>query len=215
MMDQEIHDYAERHSSDEPTLLSKIRRETYLRTVYPQMLSGPLQGRLLAMISKLVNPLQILEIGTFTGYSALCLCEGLAPEGMLHTIESNPEMALMARGYFGEAGEEHRIKLHEGEAMDILPSLEGPFDLVFVDAAKEQYIDYFRMIIDKMRPGGIILVDNVLWGGKVLDERHSKDKETQGIIDFNRHVRKDGRVETVLLPLRDGISLIRVVRHQA
>lgn len=208
-MGKDIQDHAEEYSSQEPGHLGQIRRETHLRTVYPQMLSGHLQGRLLSMISKLVRPKNILEIGTFTGYSTFCLLEGLTDGGKVHTIESNPETARMALNYFRQHAVEDSVILHVDDALSILDDLEGPFELVFIDADKEQYPLYYRHIISKVAPGGIILADNMFWGGKVLEEEDKMDKETRGIIEFSRTVQSDKRVEVVMLPVRDGISVIR------
>ena len=204
----DIERYAEMHSSPEPELLSKLNRETHLRTHMPQMLSGTAQGTFLRMISRMLKPERILEIGTFTGYSALCLAEGLPESGMLHTIELNPEMQDFAGRYFAEAGLGHKITIHIGHAAEVIPCLPGSFDLVFIDADKENYILYFELCMKKLNPGGFILADNTLWYGKVLDT-HSADKETMAIQAFNDFVMRFPGVENLMLPFRDGLTLIR------
>jgi predicted O-methyltransferase YrrM len=210
MIDKHIYEYIENHSSEETPLLRKIRRETHLRTVYPQMLSGPVQGKLLEMISRMIRPLRILEIGTFTGYSAICLASGLRGGGRLFTIDSNQEMTHLASGYFIEAGLQDSIVTFTGSALDIIPELEESFDLVFIDAAKEEYPEYYQMVVERMNPGGYILADNVLWDGKVLENPENHDKETRGITTFNTLILNDDRVEQVMLPVRDGLTIIRV-----
>jgi caffeoyl-CoA O-methyltransferase len=159
----------------------------------------------------LMQPVSILEIGTFTGYSAICLAHGLRPEGVLHTIDNNPEVAHIAGKFFKESGFEHQIVQHQGDAMDILPSLSGPYDLVFIDADKENYENYYEAVFPKVRKGGIIIADNVLWYGKVIDPDAANDKETRGIVAFNLHVKNDHRVEHLLLPVRDGLMLVRKI----
>lgn len=201
--------YAECHSSPEPELLAKLNRETHLRTHMPQMLSGNLQGAFLRMISQMISPGKILEVGTFTGYSAICLASGLREGGILHTLEVNPEMEIFAEKYFREAGLSDKIRLHLGPAMETLPSLEGPFDLVFIDADKENYIAYFELCLEKLSPQGWILADNTLWYGRVLDTAHNPDSETAGIVAFNKYLLSRQDIEVLLLPLRDGLTLIR------
>jgi caffeoyl-CoA O-methyltransferase len=201
--------YALQHSSGEDEILNRLSRETHLSTVYPHMLSGPLQGRLLEMISHMMKPSRILEIGTFTGYSGICLARGLAEGGILHTIDINDETSLMAQKYFGAAGLSDRIVLHTGDAVDIVPALDEAFDLVFIDADKEQYLAYYHAVFTKLKIGGFILADNVLWGGKVLPGSKFRDKETGGILEFNIFVEADIRVEKLLIPLRDGLFMIR------
>jgi caffeoyl-CoA O-methyltransferase len=175
----------------------------------PNMLSGHLQGAFLRMMSQLLKPSCILEIGTFTGYSAICLAEGLSTGGILHTIDNNPEMEDFAMRYITEAGMENNIRIHVGEALEILPGIPGPFDMVFIDADKDNYISYYNMVIDKVAQGGLIIADNALWYGKVLDKDALNDKETAGIVAFNEYVQNDTRVENVLLPIRDGLMMIR------
>ncbi len=205
----DIYNYAEAFSTEESPVLQKLNRETHLKILYPRMLSGKLQGNLLRMVSCMLRPSSILEIGTFTGYSAICLAEGLADKGMLHTIEINPELEDMIHRYFKEAKITSKTALHIGNAMDIVPSFNTTFDLVFIDADKENYLNYYNMVFDKVRVGGIIIADNVLWGGKVLKDKPAVDKETRGIKEFNEFVQKDNRVENMLLPLRDGLMIVR------
>jgi len=201
--------YSEDHTSKESILLQKLYRETNVKVLYPQMLSGKLQGSLLKMISKMIRPERILEIGTFTGYSAICLAHGLTANGLMHTIEVNPELEEMIMRYFTEAGITTKVKLHIGNAMEIIPTFNDIFDLVFIDADKENYLNYYKLVFDKVKQGGFILTDNVLWGGKVLEKVPASDTETNSIIAFNKFVQNDDRVENVLLPIRDGIMMIR------
>lgn len=209
MIDSELEKYAETHSSKESDLLYRLNRETHLKVLIPRMLSGAMQGKLLEMLSLMIRPKQILEIGTYTGYSAICLAKGLAVDGVLHTIEKNPELESIAKKYFEEAEIEHQINYHLGNALDVIPKIEEFFDLVFLDADKENYLNYYHLIFDKICPGGYILADNVFWSGKVLTTPNSHDKEAIGIIEFNKFIQQDERVENVMLPLRDGLSLIR------
>jgi caffeoyl-CoA O-methyltransferase len=209
IIDESIQRYAEQHTSPESELLRKINRDTHAKVTMPRMLSGHLQGRFLAMISQMIRPHRILEIGTYTGYSALCLAEGLPPGGTLVTIDINEELEDKVRTYFEESGLADRIDYRIGDAATIIPSLGGQFDLVFIDADKENYSRYFDLVIDHVREGGIILADNVLWSGKVLQEK--PDKDTRAIIAFNRKIQEDRRVENILLPIRDGILMIRKV----
>jgi predicted O-methyltransferase YrrM len=175
------------------------------------MLSGHLQGRVLSMLSHMISPSKILEIGTYTGYSAICLAEGLRPGGLLTTIDINDELEDMILGYIEKSGNGNRIKFIPGDATSIIPTLEGPFDLVFIDADKENYINYFHLIVPMMNKGGIILSDNVLWSGKVLEEVKANDTATQVLLDYNKLLKEDPRVETVLLPIRDGLTVSRVL----
>jgi predicted O-methyltransferase YrrM len=206
----ELQKYAERHTTPESPLLAKINRETHASVLMPRMLSAHLQGRVLAMISHLLQPRTILEIGTYTGYSALCLAEGMTEDGMLITIDKNEELEDPVRSYFEASGMSERIDYRIGDATQIIPTLEMKFDLVFIDADKENYSNYYDMVMDKLNLKGIILADNVLWSGKVLDE--NPDKDTRAIIDFNKKVTDDPRVENVLLPIRDGIMMIRKLK---
>lgn len=203
-----ILEYAEQHTDPEPELLGRLRRETHLNYLYPRMLSGVLQGRLLATLSKLLRPKRILEIGTYTGYSALCLAEGLPEDGLLHSIELDPELREIATRYLREAGYSDKIQLHTGAALDIIPSLKETFELVFMDAEKYEYEAYLNAVLPLMPAGGLILADNVLWSGNVADPE-IQDKKTNALRGFNRFVVEDPRLEVVLLPIRDGISLIR------
>ncbi|WP_133271820.1 O-methyltransferase [Hymenobacter radiodurans] len=209
--DDERHQYAEAHTTPESELLRRLNRETHVQVLAPRMLSGHLQGRLLSMISHMVRPRRILEIGTFTGYSALCLAEGLAPEGELHTIEFNPELETRIRRYVAAANLTNRVHLHIGDARIVLPTLTETWDLVFIDADKINNDVYFELIIDQVRPGGFLLIDNVLWGDKVLPSYSVKpaDKDTHAVRAFNDKVQTDTRVENVFLPLRDGLLLLR------
>jgi caffeoyl-CoA O-methyltransferase len=202
--------YSEEHSSEEPEILKKLNRETHIKVMQPRMLSGHLQGRILSLLSKLLNPTSVLEIGTYTGYSALCLAEGLSQNGIVHTIEKNPERAEMVQRYITEAGFESKIKTYIGDAAEVIPSIDGMFDLVFIDADKSNYSLYFDLVIDRMRPGGIILTDNVLWSGKVVEPIDPRDADTIDMLEFNRKLKNDPRIEVVLLPVRDGLSVARV-----
>jgi predicted O-methyltransferase YrrM len=211
MIDPLLQEYIEGHTTPEPELLYELRRKTFLHTPYPRMLSGPVQGRFLEMISRMIRPERILEIGTFTGYSAICLAKGLARDGKLHTIEAEPAYSVIARDYFRKAKLDDLIELHDGDALDIIPQLKETFDLVFIDAAKDHYVDYYEAVFDKVRQGGYILADNALWDGKVLEKERPGDKETKGIIEFNKMVQEDERVENVLLSVRDGLMVIRKI----
>lgn len=199
--------YLENHTDSENGLLKRISRETYLKETQAHMLSGHLQGRVLSMLSKLTSPTNILEIGTFTGYASLCLAEGLKPHGTLHTIDINEELEDRVRAYFNESPYANQINYHLGNAMDIIPGLDETFDLVFIDADKKNNINYYQLVIEKVPSGGLILIDNVLWKGKVLQEDY--DKQTELILELNKQVAADSRVEKVILPLRDGLFLIR------
>jgi len=203
-----LDDYLSAHTTAESSLLQTLQRETYLRVLQPHMISGVVQGRLLAMLSKIIRPQYILEIGTFTGYAMLCLAEGLQPNGRLHTIEVNDELEEMIQKYIIKAGLEAQITLHLGQALHIIPTLPYTFDLVFIDADKLAYPQYYELALAKTRKGGSILIDNVLWKGKVLDLNTHKDKKTQALHAFNEMVTKDERVENVLLPLRDGLMWV-------
>ena len=207
----EIQQYAEKHTSPESEHLKKINRETHAQVMMPRMLSGHLQGRVLSMISCLSKPKAILEIGTYTGYSAICLAEGLQQNGKLITIDINDELEQRVRKYIAEAGFTEKIDYRIGNALDIIPKLNTRFDLVYIDADKENYSRYFDLVIDSVTLNGIILADNVLWSGKVL--KGKPDKDTKAIIDFNTKIYNDKRVENVLLPIRDGIMVIRKVKE--
>ncbi|MEN8226387.1 MAG: O-methyltransferase [Bacteroidota bacterium] len=202
--------YLEDHCPAEPELLKRLDRETNLTVPYPNMLTGHVQGRFLAFISKLLRPRYILEIGTYTGYSAICFAEGLAEGGHIHTIDKNPEVEEIAIRYFREAGLENVITRYEGKALEIIPKMEESFDLIFLDADKENYPEYLGICKEKLNPNGLLLVDNTLWGGKVLHKLHSGDQETKGITLFNKMVKEDPELDSFLLPLRDGITMIRL-----
>lgn len=209
-LDPSIDEYAVTHSAPEPELLQMLSRETHLKTTMPRMLSGHLQGRLLSLLSKLVRPRIILEIGTFTGYSTLCLAEGLEPEGQLITIDSNDETTVIAKKYFELSGISSRILVLTGDAMKLIPEMQERCDLVFIDADKENYGAYYDMVIDRMNPGGLIIADNVLWSGKVIAPVKANDQETKSLMAFNEKVCSDNRVEQLLLPVRDGLMILRV-----
>lgn len=210
-LSDELENYIENHSQNEPELLTQLNKETYQKILLPRMLSGHFQGRVLSMLSKLIRPTNILEIGTYTGYSALCLCEGMQENGVLHTIDIKEELVDFQRKYFDKSKFGNQIVQHLGEAINIIPTLDLKFDLVFIDADKENYINYFNTILPKMNKGGIILSDNVLWSGKVLEETNPKDLETKIIKEYNKLLATDSRVETVLLPIRDGLTVSRVL----
>lgn len=207
---KELSAYCEAHSTEESDALKALNRETHAKILMPRMLSGHLQGRFLSMISHMLQPKRILEIGTFTGYSAICLAEGLAKGGELITIDNNEELRKIAQDHVSKAGFEHQIKLITGQASEEIEKLNGEFDLVFIDADKSNYAHYFEQVIDKVRQGGIIIADNVLWSGKVLEDQTEKtDKDTAALMAFNKQVMLDKRVENVLLPIRDGLMMIR------
>jgi caffeoyl-CoA O-methyltransferase len=199
--------YVEEHTAPESDLLKKISRDTHAQVLMPRMLSGHVQGRFLAMISQIIRPASILEIGTYTGYSAICLAEGLAPNGKLITIDVNEELESRVRGYFQQAGIASKVEYHMGDAAKIIPTLDVKFDLVFIDADKENYALYYDLVFDKINPGGVILADNVLWSGKVTQPK--TDKDTRALVEFNKKVYLDTRVESMILPLRDGIMMMR------
>jgi predicted O-methyltransferase YrrM len=206
---EDLDEYVVAHSEQEPELLQQLTRETYQKILQPIMLSGPYQGRVLSMISKLVNPKNVLELGTFTGYSTLCLAEGMTASGELHTIDINEELVDFQRKYFDKSDFGSQIFQHTGNALDIIPTLDLTFDLVFIDADKPNYSNYFHLIIDKLKPGGIILSDNVLWHGKVVEPLDEKDLSTKAVLDYNTLLKNDKRIETVLLPIRDGLTISR------
>lgn len=203
--------YVTTHSQSEPELLKELNRETYLKILQPRMLSGHFQGRVLSMLSKIIRPHRILEIGTYTGYATLCLAEGLTKNGSIDTIDINDELFNFQKKFFKKSAFNSQIKSHIGDAKYIIPTLKTTFDLVFIDADKENYALYFDLIIDKMNPGGIILSDNVLWSGKVIEPIKSNDKTTEAIDFYNKKINEDPRVETVLLPIRDGLTVTRVL----
>ncbi|WP_100614234.1 O-methyltransferase [Confluentibacter citreus] len=206
-----LDDYVVKHSEDEPELLQQLSRETYQKILQPRMLSGHYQGRLLSIISKLVNPKNILEIGTYTGYSALCLAEGIQTSGELHTIDINEELIDFQRKYFDKSNYGKQIFQHLGNALEIIPKLNKTFDLIFIDADKDNYPNYFNVIIDKLNIGGILLSDNVLWSGKVIEPIKKDDTSTKALLEYNTLLKEDKRIETVILPIRDGLTISRKV----
>ncbi len=206
-MNELIENYCEKHTSPVSEILNELDRITHLRTMQPHMLSGALQGEFLIFVSKMLQPKLVLDIGTFTGYSAICLAQGLALDGHLHTIDIDDEKENIVRTFIKKANLEEKITYHLGKALEIIPSLSGDFDLVFIDADKENYAAYFDMVIDRVRAGGLIIADNVLWKGKILQD--TMDKKTKIIDDFNKKIQNDSRVENILLPLRDGLMLMR------
>ncbi len=208
MLNPDLEKYIDIHTSNEGELLKSLDRETNLKTTMPRMLSGKVQGKFLEMISLMIKPERILEVGTFTGYSAICLARGLKPNGLLYTIESNEELEEIAQRYFDSSGMSNKIKLIIGDALNEIPKLNETFDLVFIDANKEQYIDYYNLAKSKLRSGGFIIADNVLWGGKVLGNK-KPDKETVSIQAFNNYIKQDEDVEQVMISLRDGLLLVR------
>lgn len=209
-LSEKLDEYIVAHSQEEPKVLKELNRETWQKVLNPRMLSGGFQGRVLSMISKLIQPKNILEIGTYTGYSALCMAEGMLTEGTLHTIDRNEELYDLQRKYFDKSEYGPQIKQYVGNALEIIPSIEVKFDLVFIDADKSNYTNYFNLIIDKMNKGGVILSDNVLWSGKVIEKLNPKDVDTAALLEFNILMNTDDRIETVLLPIRDGLTISRV-----
>ncbi|WP_395075324.1 O-methyltransferase [Flavobacterium sp.] len=210
-LSEDLEEYIEQHSENEPELLAQLNKETYQKILLPRMLSGRFQGRVLSMLSKLIRPINILEIGTYTGYSALCLCEGIQENGILHTIDIKEELVDFQRKYFDKSRWGKQIFQHLGEAVNIIPTLNLKFDLVFIDADKENYINYFNLILPKMNKGGIILSDNVLWSGKVVEPVDVNDLSTKVLLEYNKILKNDVRIETVLLPIRDGLTVSRVL----
>ncbi|RCT55410.1 O-methyltransferase [Winogradskyella sp. KYW1333] len=204
-----IDKYVVNHTEEEPIILQQLTRETYQKVLQPIMLSGPYQGRVLSILSKLIRSKSILEIGTFTGYSTICLAEGLDTEGQLHTIDINEELVDFQRKYFDKSGYGNQIKQYLGNALDIIPTLDHTFDLVFIDADKPNYSNYFHLVIDKLNKGGIILSDNVLWHGKVVESLNPKDSSTKAVLEYNKLLKNDARIETVVLPVRDGLTISR------
>jgi predicted O-methyltransferase YrrM len=210
-LSEDLEDYVTAHSQNEPELLAQLNKETYQKILLPRMLSGHFQGRVLSMLSKLIRPTSILEIGTYTGYATLCLCEGMQENGIVHTIDIKEELVDFQRKYFDKSLWGNQIVQHLGEAVDIIPTLETKFDLVFIDADKENYLNYYELIVPKMNKGGIILSDNVLWSGKVVEPLKEGDLSTKILLEYNQRLKNDPRVETVLLPIRDGLTVSRVL----
>ncbi len=209
-IDPALNKYCENHTSGEDELLQNISRTTQLKVLLPRMISGPFQGKFLELLTKMLKPKRILELGTYTGYSAICMARGLARDGELITIDINDELETLVRGFFDESGLGNQIDYRLGTGLKIIPELDGPFDLVFMDADKINYCNYFDLLIDKISEGGYILADNVLWSGKVLAPANQRmDKDTEALIAFNKKIQEDSRVENVLLPIRDGVMMIR------
>jgi predicted O-methyltransferase YrrM len=209
IVNQEIEKYCEQHSEIESALLNKINRETHLELLMPRMLSGHLQGRFLAMISKMIHPKNILEIGTFTGYAALCLAEGLNENGQLITIDINEELAPRVNNYFSLSEKANQLKYINGDALQVIPRLDVKFDLVFIDADKKNYLNYYNLVFEKVNSNGFIIADNVLWSGKVANINLNKDADTLAMDSYNKMMMNDSRVEPLLLPLRDGLMICR------
>ncbi len=204
-----IDNYTVEHTQKEPEILAQLTRETFQKILQPRMLSGHYQGRLLSIISKMVSPSTILELGTYTGYSAICLAEGLKQGGIIQTLDVNEELRSIQNKYFELSGYRNNIQQHLGDALDVIPTLDGKFDLIFMDADKPNYPAYFDLIIDKLNPGGILLTDNVLWSGKVVEKVKEDDESTIALLEYNKLVATDERLETIMLPIRDGLSLSR------
>ena len=207
-IEKELQAYVEAHTSPEDKLLQQISRDTHAYILMPRMLSGHLQGRLLSMLAHMIKPRAVLEIGTYTGYSALCMAEGLSPQGVLHTIDINEELEDRVRGYFNQSAWAGNIQYHIGNAIEVVPQLKQSWDLVFIDADKRNYLAYYNLVIDQMAKGGYLIADNVLWSGKVA-QANATDKDTEALRIFNRKIQEDERVENVLLPVRDGLMIIR------
>lgn len=208
---EDINQYVEQHSQQEPELLQKLQRETFQKILQPRMLSGHFQGRVLSMLAKLIRPKSILEIGTYTGYSALCLAEGMQTEGNLYTIDKNEELEDFQRKYFDLSPWGKKIHQYVGNALEIISQIDVEFDLVFIDADKQNYPNYFDIILPKMKSGGVILSDNVLWSGKIVESVKKGDNDTKALLHYNKKINEDPRVETVLLPIRDGLTVTRVL----
>ena len=208
IVNNKIEDYIRKNSSKEPEILKDLNKETYLKVLNPRMLSGHLQGRFLSIITKLIKPKKILEIGTYTGYSAICMAEGLVENGIIHTIDINEELVSIQNKYFKKSKCNNSITQHVGDARNIIKNINEEFDVVFLDADKENYIEYYELVIEKVKKGGLIIADNVLWTGKVVEPDKDDDELTQYLIDFNKMINEDDRVENIILPLRDGLNII-------
>ena len=207
---EKLDNYVVAHSQKEPELLQQLSRETWQKVLAPRMLSGHFQGRVLSMLSKLIKPKNVLEIGTYTGYSALCLVEGIQPKGKLHTIDTNEELYDLQRKYFDKSGFGNQIIQHTGNALNIIPTIDKTFDLVFIDADKQNYPNYLEIILPKLKSGSVILIDNVLWTGKVIEKLQKGDKDTEALLKYNKMINEHSQLETVLLPIRDGLTITRV-----
>ena len=208
IVNNKIEDYIRKNSSKEPEILKDLNKETYLKVLNPRMLSGHIQGRFLSIITKLIKPKKILEIGTYTGYSAICMAEGLIENGIIHTIDINEELVSIQNKYFKKSKCNNSITQHVGDARNIIKNINEEFDVVFLDADKENYIEYYELVIEKVKKGGLIIADNVLWTGKVVEPEKDDDELTQYLIDFNKMINEDDRVENIILPLRDGLNVI-------
>ena len=208
IVNNKIEDYIRKNSSKEPEILKDLNKETYLKVLNPRMLSGHIQGRFLSIITKLIKPKKILEIGTYTGYSAICMAEGLVENGIIHTIDINEELVSIQNKYFKKSKCNNSITQHVGDARNIIKNINEEFDVVFLDADKENYIEYYELVIEKVKKGGLIIADNVLWTGKVVEPEKDDDELTQYLIDFNKMINEDDRVENIILPLRDGLNII-------
>ncbi len=214
-LDPQLDNYISGHTKPEPLHLHQLNRETYMKVLQPRMLSGHLQGRVLSMLTHLIKPKMVLEIGTYTGYSAICMAEGLAESGHIHTIDINEELQPLVQKYVALTGNEGRITMHIGDALHILPSLKEPFDMVFIDADKTNYLNYYNLVFDQLPLGAVIIADNVLWSGKVIDPAEiENDPDTAALVEFNTFVMHDMRVENVLFPVRDGLMVIRKTAHR-
>ncbi len=206
---KEIEQYSQEHTQKETEVLYNLNRETHLKVLIPRMLSGHIQGRILSMFSHMLKPKNVLEIGTYTGYSAICFAEGMQPNGKLVTIDINNELETMATSYFEKSGYGNQIEMRIGNAIDIIPTLDMKFDLVFIDADKHNYSNYYDLVIDKVNQGGFIIADNVLWSGKVLTDEVNTDTDTKALDEYNKKINSDPRVENMLMPVRDGLMVAR------
>ncbi len=208
-LDKKLDDYVVAHTEPENEVLEELNRQTHLQVLIPRMLAGHYQGRVLSMLSHMIKPKSVLEIGTYTGYSAICFAEGMPENGIIHTIDLNEELESFQNKYFEKSGYRNKIVQHIGNAIEIIPALEGNFDLVYIDADKENYCNYFDLVIDRVKPGGYIIADNVLWSGKVIEPLDPADEETRMLLEYNKKVQEDDRVQNVLLPIRDGLMVAR------
>ena len=208
-LDPKLDDYVVKHSENESDELKELNRRTWIEILNPRMIAGHFQGRVLSMLSHMIQPKNILEIGTFTGYSAICWAEGLQKGGSIHTIDINEELEDMAREYVEKTGHQGKVNFHIGNALEIIPTLEYSWDIVFLDADKSNYTNYYNQVFDRVKPGGYIIADNVLWNGKVIDEKAFNEVDTQAILEFNKMVQNDSRVQNVLFPIRDGLMVAR------
>lgn len=208
-LDKKLDDYVVAHTEPENEVLEELNRQTHLQVLIPRMLAGHYQGRVLSMLSHMIKPKSVLEIGTYTGYSAICFAEGMPENGVIHTIDLNEELESFQNKYFEKSGYRNKIVQHIGNALEIIPALEGNFDLVYIDADKENYCNYFDLVIDRVEPGGYIIADNVLWSGKVIEPLDPADEETRMLLEYNKKVQEDDRVQNVLLPIRDGLMVAR------